>query len=74
MVDPSHQLKTQPIELNKDLLYIEEPMEIIDRKEQVLRNKSIPLVKVMWMSHGIKEATWDTEESMKKKYPHLFGM
>ena len=48
-------------------------MEIIDRKEQVLRNTVIPLLKVMCMSHGIKKSTWEMEDSMKKQYPHLFG-
>ena len=58
LIDPSHQLKTQPVELKEDLSYIEEPVEIINRKVKVLRNKVIPLVKVLWMSHGVKEATW----------------
>jgi len=54
LVDPSHQLKTQPIELKEDLSYIEEPVKFFYREEQVLRNKVIALIKVMWMIHGIK--------------------
>ncbi|PKI58994.1 hypothetical protein CRG98_020614 [Punica granatum] len=34
--DPSHVLSYQPVELNEDLTYEEEPMEIIDRKERSL--------------------------------------
>lgn len=74
IADPSHVLTSEPIELEEDLSYVEQPVEILDRKEQVLRNKTIPLVKVLWRSHAVEEATWETEESMKAKYPHLFSL
>ncbi|KAL6125970.1 hypothetical protein ACLB2K_074021 [Fragaria x ananassa] len=41
----------------KDLSYEDEPVQILDRKEQVLRSKSIQLVKVLWRSHQGEEAT-----------------
>ena len=44
IADPSHVLQEQPISLKKYLSYVEEPVQILDRKEQVLRNKMIPLV------------------------------
>ena len=47
IADPSHILQEQPISLKKDLTYEEEPVQILDRKEQVLRNEAIPLVKVL---------------------------
>ena len=59
--DPSHVLKDQPVELKDNLTYKEQPMQIVDRREQILRNKVIPLVKVLWGIHGIKEATWESE-------------
>ena len=45
--DPSHVLRDQPIELKDNLTYKEQPMQIVDRREQILRNKVIPLVKVL---------------------------
>ena len=51
---------------------MEEPIEILDRKVKQLRNKEIPIVKVKWSHHSPKEATWEVEEQMKQKYPHLF--
>ena len=57
MADPSHVLRDQPVELKEDLTYEERPIQIVDRKDQVLQNKVIPLVKVMWMNHGREEAT-----------------
>ena len=46
MSDPSHVVQHAPLELMEDLSYVEVPMEIMDRKEKILRNKVIDLVKV----------------------------
>ena len=45
MTDPSHVLRDQPIELKEDLNYKEIPVQIVDRKDQVLQNKVIPLMR-----------------------------
>ena len=45
------------MEIQENLTYEEEPVQILDRREQVMRNKTIPLVKVLWRSHTIEEAT-----------------
>jgi len=55
------------------LTYPEEPMEILDTKEQVLRNKGIPLVKVLWKHHNVEDPNWEREEEIRQKYPHLFN-
>jgi len=44
----------------------------LDYKVKELRNKQIPLVKILWHHHGLEEATWELEEEMKKEYPKLF--
>ncbi|XP_057550621.1 uncharacterized protein LOC130828676 [Amaranthus tricolor] len=46
------------------------PPELDGVKE--LRNKSIPLVKVLWTHHGEEEATWEKESDIRSRYPHLF--
>ena len=71
--DPSHVLTEQPVEIQENLTYEEEPVQILNRREQVLRNKTIPLVKVLWRSHTIEEATWEPEAQMLHQYPHLFS-
>ena len=55
--DPSHVLREQPVQLKENLTYEETPVQIIDRKEQVLRSKVIPLVKVLWKNHEREAAT-----------------
>ena len=71
--DPSHVLSRQPIELKEDLSYEEEPVEILEQKHQVLRSRTIPLVKVLWRNHTREEATWEREDLMRAQYPHLFS-
>ena len=70
--DPNHILTTEEIDLQEDLTFKEEPVEILDRKEKKLRTKIVPLVKVLWKYHDVREATWETEEKMRKLYPKLF--
>jgi len=47
-------------------------MQILNHKVKQLRNKTIPLVKVLWRSQEFEEATWEPEEEMRKFCPHLF--
>ncbi|KAI5332728.1 hypothetical protein L3X38_022857 [Prunus dulcis] len=70
--DPSHVLEEQPIELQEDLTYVEQPVQILDWMMQVLRSREIPLVKVLWRSHNVEEATWEPEDQMREQYPYLF--
>ena len=59
--NPSHVLREQPVQLKENLTYEETPVQIVDRKEHVLRSKVIPLVKVMWKNHEREAATWEPE-------------
>nr|GEZ23039.1 putative reverse transcriptase domain-containing protein [Tanacetum cinerariifolium] len=55
------------------LQFVEEPVEIIDRKVKQLKQSRIPLVKVRWNSKRGPEFTWEHEDQFRKKYPHLFS-
>ncbi|GJS54166.1 putative nucleotidyltransferase, ribonuclease H [Tanacetum coccineum] len=55
----------------KSLSYTEEPESILDRQVRVMRNKTIPFVKILWRNHPEREATWETEESIRTSYPHF---
>ncbi|KAL5769927.1 hypothetical protein ACOSP7_014081 [Xanthoceras sorbifolium] len=71
--DPSHRVQAESIEIRPDLSYEEEPVQILDRKIKELRNKRVPLVKVLWRNHKVEEATWESEETMRQQYPQLFN-
>jgi hypothetical protein len=70
--DPTHVLESGPLQIQSNMTYEETSTRILDRREQVLRNKTISLVKVLWSNHSMKEASWELEESMWEKYPYLF--
>ena len=70
--NPSHVVSTKTIELRLDLIYEEKPVEILAREVKELRNKKILLVKVLWRNYKTKEATWESEETMRQQYPQLF--
>ncbi|XP_062118948.1 uncharacterized protein LOC133832654 [Humulus lupulus] len=71
ILDYSHVLQHKVIQVDKHLTYEEKPVQILDQKNKVLRNKEIPFVKVLWKSQKIEEATWEREYEMKAKYPDL---
>nr|GFB08954.1 hypothetical protein [Tanacetum cinerariifolium] len=58
-------------EIRTDLSYEEEPEAIIDRQDRIMRKKTIPFVKILWRNHPEREATWETEESIRTSYPHF---
>ncbi|XP_073123857.1 uncharacterized protein [Henckelia pumila] len=70
--DPSYVLQPNEAELYETLSYFERPIQILDRKDKQLRDKSIQLVKVQWSRHGVEEATWELEQDMRQRYPELF--
>ncbi|KAL4388700.1 hypothetical protein GQ457_09G027640 [Hibiscus cannabinus] len=70
--DPSHVMPVEEIELNPDLSYDEEPVEILASDSKVLRGRTIELVKVKWRHRGVEEATWERKEDMMEQFPYLF--
>jgi hypothetical protein len=61
------------IQIDDKLHFIEEPVEIMDREIKRLKQSRIPIVKVRWNSRRGPEFTWEREDQILKKYPHLFA-
>ena len=72
MPNPQHVIDFQTLEVQEDVSYEEMPISIPERKEKILRNQSIPPVKVQWQRHSSEEATWELEEEMGRLYLSLF--
>ncbi|WMV45044.1 hypothetical protein MTR67_038429, partial [Solanum verrucosum] len=70
--EPSLIISTENIEIKDNLSYEEIPVQILDHQVCKFRKKEVALVKVLWRNLFVEEATWETEEYMKKRYPHLF--
>ena len=71
--DTSHILPVQDIQVQEDFTFDEEPKAILDHEIRQLRNKQVPLVKVLWKHHSMEGATWEQESTMRVQYPHLFS-
>ncbi|GKA31820.1 putative nucleotidyltransferase, ribonuclease H [Tanacetum coccineum] len=61
-------------QIQPDMSLSEEPESISwNLKSESHENKVIiPFVKILWKNHPEREATWETEESMRASYPHFF--
>ncbi|GKF60515.1 putative nucleotidyltransferase, ribonuclease H, partial [Tanacetum coccineum] len=70
---PLHVVSYPLDQIREDLSFVEEPEAILDRQDRVMRNKTIPFVKILWKNHPEREATWETKESMRASYPHFFS-
>lgn len=71
LADPSHVLDPPTIKLQEDLLIEEQPIKIMDEKENVLRTKSILTVKVIWQNYGAEKAMWEPKILMIEHYPNF---
>ncbi|KAL4010611.1 hypothetical protein IC575_030113 [Cucumis melo] len=72
VTDPSHVVDYEPLEINENLSNSEQPVEVLAREVKMLRNREIPLVKVLWRNHKVEEATWEREDDMRARYQELF--
>ena len=59
--------------MQSDFSFDEEPKAILAHEAKQLRNKQAHLVKVLWQYHGMEEATWEPESTMRAQYPQLFN-
>ena len=70
--DPAHVVDWGKIEVDTDGTFEEGPMCIMDSRDQVLRRKTVRLVRVIWRHRGVEESTWEREDTMRATYPFLF--
>ena len=70
--DPAHVVDLGQIEVDTDGTFEEGPVCIVDSRDQVLRHKTVRLVLVLWRHYGVKESTWEHEDTMRATYPLLF--
>ncbi|GKE97277.1 hypothetical protein Tco_1582132 [Tanacetum coccineum] len=72
LFDESLVIPMKELRLDDKLNFVEEPVEIMDREVKQLRQSRIPIVKVKWNSKRGPEFTWECEDQIRAKYPHLF--
>jgi hypothetical protein len=70
---PENHIEEETIQIQKDLQYREKPVKILDSAVQKTRNSEVRLCKVQWSREGEEEATWESEDSLRREYPYLFS-
>ena len=70
--DPAHVVDLGQIEIDTDETFEEGPVCIVDSREQVLRRKTVRLVRVLGRHCGVGESTWEREDTMRVTYLFLF--
>ena len=70
--DPAHVVDWGEIEVDTDGTFEEGPVCIMDSRDQVLRRKTMRLVRVIWQHRVVEESTWEREDTMWVTYPFLF--
>ena len=70
--DPAHVVDWGQIEVDTNRTFEDGPVCILDSHDQVLRRKTVRLVRVLWLHYGVEESTWEREDTMRATYPFLF--
>ncbi|GKE48696.1 hypothetical protein Tco_1479954 [Tanacetum coccineum] len=73
LADPTLQVPLDEIRVDDKLNFVEDHVEILEREFKKLKRSKIAIVKVRWNSKRGPEFTWEREDQMKLKYPHLFS-
>ncbi|KAI3814287.1 hypothetical protein L1987_19038 [Smallanthus sonchifolius] len=72
LADENLHIPLDEVHIDETMHFVEKTMEIMDREVKQLKRSHIPIVKVRWESKCGLEFTWEREDQMKAKYPHLF--
>ncbi|GKB80192.1 putative reverse transcriptase domain-containing protein [Tanacetum coccineum] len=73
LADPTLQVPLDKIQVDAKLNFVEEPVEILESEFKKLKRSRIAIVKVRWNLKRRREFTWEHEDQMRLKYPHLFN-
>ncbi|KAI3819476.1 hypothetical protein L1987_13315 [Smallanthus sonchifolius] len=73
LADENLHIPLDDVRIDETMHFVERPVEIMDREIKQLKRSRIPIVKVRWESKRGPEFTWEREDQIKLKYPHLFA-
>ena len=68
----THVVDWGEIEVDTNGTFEEGLVCIVNSRDQVLRHKTMRLVRVLWKHRGVEESTWEREDTMRTTYPFLF--
>ncbi|GKD49568.1 hypothetical protein Tco_1278544 [Tanacetum coccineum] len=73
LADPTLQVPLDEIQVDVNLNFVEEHVEILEREFKKLKQSRIAIVKVRWNSKRGPEFTWERENQIRLKYSYLFS-
>ena len=68
----AHVVDWGQVEVDTDGTFEEGLVYIVGSRYQVLRRKTVRLVRVLWRHCGVEESTWEREDTIRASYPFLF--
>ncbi|KAD4180456.1 hypothetical protein E3N88_29047 [Mikania micrantha] len=73
LADENLHIPLDEVTVDETMHFVVKPVKIIDREIKKLKNKRIPIVSVKWEFKRGLELTWERENQMNTRYPHLFN-
>ena len=70
--DPALVVSLESVAVKDSLSYEDVPVEVLDCQVRRLKNEEVASLKVFWRSQSVEGATWQAQEALYAKYPHLF--
>jgi hypothetical protein len=71
---PESHIEEETIQIQKDLQYREKPVKVLHSAVRKTRNSEVRLCKIQWSGEREEEATWVSEDSLRREYPYLFSI
>ena len=72
--DPTHVVDWGQIEVDTNGTFEEGPVCILDSRDQVLRRRTVRLVRVLGRHYGVEESTWERRTRCGPQIPSCLGM
>ncbi|KAI3754753.1 hypothetical protein L1987_54543 [Smallanthus sonchifolius] len=72
LADENLHIPLDDVHIDETMHFVEKAVENMDREIKQLKRSRIPIVKGRWESKRGPEFTWEREDQMNLKYPHLF--
>ncbi|GJR63031.1 putative reverse transcriptase domain-containing protein [Tanacetum coccineum] len=73
LFDESLVIPMKELRLDDKLNFVEKLVEIMDQEVKQLKQIRMPIVKVRWNSKRGPQFTWECEDQIRAKYPHLYS-
>ena len=70
--DSAHVVDWGQVEVDTDGTFEEGLVYILDNRDQVLRRKTMRLVRVLWRHYRVEESMWECKDTMWATYLFLF--